>query len=159
MSNKPLLSNAGLTLVEITIALLVLLLVTLALMQTALLSIGYNMNNVLRDEAAGVADMRMDDVKGRAFAALSTYAEPTIPTADHDLCPSVPDPATGVVGVFPATGVVIKRDLKNVMNYPFCTNALVSPLDANTMRITVTVGWTWKGENFNHVYTSLVRQL
>ena len=41
----------GLTLVEVMIALLVMLLVSLALMETALLSIGSNMRNIIRDEA------------------------------------------------------------------------------------------------------------
>ncbi|MEK6691226.1 MAG: type II secretion system protein [Nitrospirota bacterium] len=47
--------SQGLTLVEVLIAMVILLLVSLALMQTALVSIDANMRNVLRDEAVSVA--------------------------------------------------------------------------------------------------------
>lgn len=48
-------NKEGMTLVEVLIAMVVLLLVSLALMQTALVSIDANMRNVLRDEAVSVA--------------------------------------------------------------------------------------------------------
>lgn len=48
-------NKEGMTLVEVLIAMVVLLLVSLALMQTALVSIDANMRNVLRDESVSVA--------------------------------------------------------------------------------------------------------
>jgi len=154
------LDKKGLTLVEITIALLVLLLVFLALMQTALVSIGYNMNNVLRDEAVSIADMRMDDARSLSYTqTLDNLISDNVNLPTGTVCPPVPDPVTGVVGAFPATGVAVQRNLKNVMNFPFCTNRTVTPLgDSQTKQVTITVGWIWKGENFNHSYTTIVRQ-
>ncbi len=153
------LNKKGMTLVEVTMALLILLLVFLALMQTALVSIGYNMNNVLRDEAVSIADMRMDDARSLAYTQtvdnlISDAANLPVGT----VCPPVPDPVTGIVGAFPATGVVVQRNLKNVLNFPFCTNRTVTPLDNQTKQVTITVGWIWKGENFNHTFTTIVRQ-
>lgn len=151
------LNKKGLTLVEVTIALLILLLVFLALMQTALVSIGYNMNNVLRDEAVAIADMRMDDARSLAYTqTVDNLISDNLPIGA--VCPPVPDPITEVVGAFPPNGVVVNRNLKNVVNFPFCTNRTVTPLDTQTKQVTITVGWIWKGENFNHRFTTIVRQ-
>ena len=62
LSNKK-----GFTLVEVMIAMVVLLLVFLALMQTALVSIDSNMKNNLRDEAANIAAMRMEQARNLQY--------------------------------------------------------------------------------------------
>lgn len=61
------LNKKGMTLVEVLIALVVLLLVFLALMQTALVSIDSNTRNILRDEALSIAEARMTDLRNRPF--------------------------------------------------------------------------------------------
>ena len=63
MPQTVLVDKKGLTLIEVMVALIVLLLVFLALMQTALLSIDSNMINVLRDEAVNIAEEQMSDCK------------------------------------------------------------------------------------------------
>jgi len=63
-------NNAGFTLVEVMIALLVLLFVTLAMMQTALVSIDSNMKNVLRDEAVRIAEQTMNDARSQGYDNL-----------------------------------------------------------------------------------------
>ncbi len=52
------------------IALVVLLVVSLALMQTALVSIDANMTNILRDEAVGIAEMRMNEARNHHLLIL-----------------------------------------------------------------------------------------
>lgn len=61
MPQTVLLNKKGLTLIEVMVALVVLLLVFLALMQTALVSIDSNMINVLRDEAVNIAEEQMSN--------------------------------------------------------------------------------------------------
>jgi type II secretory pathway pseudopilin PulG len=58
------------SLVEVLIALTVLLFVSLALMQTALVSIDANMRNVLRDEGVRVAEAGMMAMRNEDFDAL-----------------------------------------------------------------------------------------
>lgn len=68
------LNKKGLTLVEVLIAMVVLLLVSLAMLQTALLGIDSNMRNVLRDEAVSIAEQRMNYTSSIPFATLALWA-------------------------------------------------------------------------------------
>ena len=99
----------GLTLVEVLIAMVILLLVSLALMQTALVSIDANMRNVLRDEAVSVAEMRMDEARNTAFDSLASDSTP--------LPSGVDCPATFTDGS--ANGQRIQRNIRNVSNKDF----------------------------------------
>lgn len=72
--SKRLLDKKGLTLVEVLIAMVILLFVSLALMQTALLSIDSNMRNILRDEAVSIADDKMDEARNEPFSSLAAFS-------------------------------------------------------------------------------------
>jgi type IV pilus assembly protein PilV len=123
------LNKKGLTLVEVMIALVVLLLVSLALMQTALVSIDANMRNVLRDEAVGIAEMRMNEARNTPFDSL----------------------------VSDGADIPITRNIRSITNFPYTTRMTVTNL--NTVnRVDITVGWTWKGENYTHSITTIVRR-
>ena len=63
-------NKKGLTLVEVMISLVVLLLVFLALLQTALVSIDSNMTNVLRDEAVNIAEEQMNIARNIDYDSL-----------------------------------------------------------------------------------------
>lgn len=67
-------NNEGMMMVEVLIALIIALMVSLALMQTALLGIDSNMKNVLRDEAVRVAEEEMNTVRNTSFAAIANSA-------------------------------------------------------------------------------------
>lgn len=67
-------NNEGMMMVEVLIALIIALMVSLALMQTALLGIDSNMKNVLRDEAVRVAEEEMNTVRNTPFAAIANSA-------------------------------------------------------------------------------------
>ncbi len=49
------------------IALVILMVVSLALMQTALLGIRENLRNAMRDEAVNIADQRMNELRNTDF--------------------------------------------------------------------------------------------
>jgi type II secretory pathway pseudopilin PulG len=135
----------GISLVEVMIALVVLLLVSLALMQTAMVSIDANMKNVLRDEAVGIAEMRMNEARNLPFTStVDNLISDAGSLAGAD-CP------TG----FPATGVLIQRNLRNVTNLDFCTNRTVTLFGTDTKRIDITVGWRWRGENYTHSISTI----
>ena len=145
-------NKAGFTLVEVMIALVVALLVFLALMQTALVSIDSNMRNVLRDEAVSIAEMRMNEMKSSPFTSV---VSDTGSLSGYD-CP------TGF-----STGVPVERDLKNISGFDFCTNLICSEIGGDghcatsnynsSKQITITVGWKWKGENYTHRITTIRR--
>ena len=147
-------NEAGLTLVEVMMALLILLLVFTGLFQTALLSIDHNMRNILRDEAVKVAAMQMQQEENQPFAALVSSAS-SIPAGSD--CP-------GSI----TTGQVIQRNFRN-MSKDFCLSEVCVDLDgdgdcasddaaSNTKQLTVTVGWRWKGEDFTHTVRTLRRR-
>ena len=140
-----LLDKKGLTLVEVMIALVVLLLVSLALMQTALVTINANMTNILRDEAVSIAEMRMNEARNLPFSTTVDNLISDIGSLSGANCPSG----------FSATGVPIQRNLRNVRNFDFCTNRVVTPLGAGAKQVTITVGWRWKGEDHAHSITTI----
>lgn len=135
----------GLTLVEVLIAMVVLLLVSLALMQTALVSIDSNMRNVLRDEAVSIAEMRMDEARNTAFDSLQSDSVP--------LPLGVDCPATFTDGS--TNGQRIQRNLRNVSNKDFCSRESVTGT-GDTRQVNVEVRWTWKGENYIHRISTMV---
>jgi prepilin-type N-terminal cleavage/methylation domain-containing protein len=125
-----LLNKKGLTLVEVMIALVVLLIVSLALMQTALVSIDANMANILRDEAVSIAEMRMNEARNISFDSL----------------------------VSDGADVPITRDFRNITGFPYTTRMTVANLNTDNRQVDIRVGWTWKGENYTHNITTIVRR-
>ena len=131
----------GLTLVEVMIALLVFLLVSLAMMQTALMSIEANTSNLLRDEAVSVADMRMTQAR-----SIASTNDPAKGFDSLVADPVVPVQVTRPVRNFAAPGVT------------FNTTRTVANIDGDTKQVTIAVTWQWKGENHNHTITSIMRR-
>jgi Tfp pilus assembly protein PilV len=131
-------NQRGLTLVEVMIAFLVLLITSLALMQTALVSISSNMQNVLRDEAVRIAEMRISAARAAPFDDINQD--------------SAPD----------ANPLVINQDvlatLKNIPDKKFETTMTVSQLAADIKRVDVTVTWDWKGVSYTHSASTIIRR-
>jgi prepilin-type N-terminal cleavage/methylation domain-containing protein len=144
------LNKQGLTLVEVMIALVIMLLVFFALMQTALVGIDANMLNTLRGEAVNVAEIRMNEVRTIPFV---TILSDTVSLSGCD-CPAG----------FPSTGVCVLRDVRSISNFKYCSNVTCSDFGANTScttddsdnrQITVTTGWKWKGQDYFHRITTI----
>jgi type IV pilus assembly protein PilV len=120
----------GMTLVEVMIALLVLLVVSLALMQTALVSIDANMTNILRDEAVSIAEMRMNQARNIPFDTL----------------------------VSDGADIPIARNVRNIMGFTYTTRMTVNNLNVDNRQIDITVGWAWKDQNYTHNITTILRR-
>ena len=149
----------GFTLVEVMIALVIVLLVFLALMQTALVGIDSNMRNVLRDEAVKIAEMRMNEARSIPFVSL--VSDSASPLSDYDSsCDSgCNDCPTGF-----STGKCRCRNLRNISKFKFCTNLTCQELggdgdcttnDADNKQMNITIGWKWKGDNYTHRITTI----
>ncbi|MFZ3136876.1 MAG: prepilin-type N-terminal cleavage/methylation domain-containing protein [Thermodesulfovibrionales bacterium] len=143
-------SNTGLTLVEVIVALVIALLVFLALMQTALVGIDVNMRNVLRDEAVGIAEMRLETMRNIPYTSV---VSDTGSLSGYD-CPTV----------FSSVGIPVERNIKNITGFDFCTSMVCTEFggdgncatsDADNKQVAVQVGWKWKGENYTHSVTTV----
>jgi prepilin-type N-terminal cleavage/methylation domain-containing protein len=122
-------NKEGLTLIEVMIALVVLLLVFLALMQTALVSIDSNMINVLRDEAVNIAEERMNNARNAPFDTLASL-------------PAAP----------------VSRNIRNVSNFQYSVVRTVSALNIDSRQVVITVSWNWKARPYVHTISSILRK-
>jgi len=129
-------NKKGLTLIEVMISLIVLLLVFLALLQTALVSINSNMVNVLRDEAVNVAEEQMNVARNTPFDNL----------------------LAGVTDVSPPP-----RSLRNVAE-TYTTTRTVTNINSETKQVIINVTWDWKdrtagnGNPYTHTISAMLRK-
>lgn len=136
----------GLSLIEVMIALVILLLVMLALMQTALLSIDSNMINVLRDEAVGIAEMRMNEARNTPFDTLIDTNGTPNSLGSFVAQPDVP------------------RNVRNVDNFIFTVERRIDDKSTDNKQIDITVTWDWKektvanGDPNTHTISTILRR-
>jgi len=109
------------------IALVISLVIFMGLMQTSLVGINSNMRNVLREEAVSIAEVDMSAAKNTAFPP------PSVPTTP------------------------VLRNFRNINNFQYTTNRAVTLLGGCNRQVNVTVTWAWKGQNFNHTTSTIVR--
>ena len=76
MAQSVKLNNKGMSLLEVMIAMAILMVVSLALMQTSLLGFQENLRNSLREEAVRIADQKIGDL--RALAYMQTFTDPLL---------------------------------------------------------------------------------
>ena len=156
MERTVLKNNKGLTLVEVLLSTVITLVLFLALMQSALLSIEMNTKNALRNEAVSIAEERMRVARNIPHAdafnndLISDTADSDLATAD---CPA------DFVTNFGTNGLLVKKNLKNIAGHDLCTNRTVTPLtnDNRYKQVSITVGWKWKDRPATHVISSIVR--
>jgi len=122
-------NRKGLTLIEVMISLVVLLLVFLALMQTALVSIDSNMINVLRDEAVNIAEERMNNARNVPFDTLASL-------------PAAP----------------VSRNMRNILNFQYSVVRTVSALNTDSKQVVIAVNWNWKARPYTHTISSILRK-
>jgi len=154
MERRVLKNNKGLTLVEVLIAMVVFLLVSLAMMQTALVGIDSNMVNILRSEAVSIADERMSEARNLPF---NDYVDLLInDESDENLneaiCPGA------FIEQFGTNGEHVQRTFKNISTLDYCTNRDVVQLDNDNKRVSITVGWKWRGNDYIHSISTIVRK-
>jgi type IV pilus assembly protein PilV len=128
MERNAVFNNKGVTLIEMMIALVILLVVSLALMQTALIGIKTNLQNTLRDEAVSVAEMRMNQLRSLPFDSITAGAEPQV--------------TRNFRGFVETYGLV----------------RTVDPINANSKQISILVSWTYRGKSYSHGVSSIVRK-
>jgi len=154
MEQRVLNNNQGVSLVEVLIAMVVFLLVSLAMMQTALVGIDSNMINTVRDEAVKIAEQRMNEARNLAFNQNidQLIGDSTDPNLNATICPA------DFVTKFGTTGLRMQRSIRNISNFDFCTNRAVVLLNTDNKQVSITAGWKWKGNDYTHSITTIVRK-
>lgn len=128
--------NRGMTLIEVLISLVILMIVSLALMQSAIVGMFHNMRNVLRDEAVSVVEMRMNQLTGLPFDNTG-LAE------------------TG------GSGVVETPDIERTVRkfkVSYKPTRTITNITSDTKQITVSVAWTLRGKQYSHSMTTIMRK-
>ena len=136
MGRIVLLNNRGVTLIEMMISLVIILIVSLALMQTALVGINTNVQNSMRDEAVSVAEMRMNDLRSLPFTETLTHA----------------DLASGTT-----TATPVPRNLRGA-TIQYTPSQTISDINTSAKQITISVAWSYRGKSYNHSITSIMRR-
>ncbi len=120
-------SQEGFTLVELLVSVVILIFVSVALMQTALVNIEYNTKNALRDEASRLASETLDNMRDVS-------------------------PITNMVIAYNNQSVEATRKVRNIEKiYTVITNASVINSVASNYgaEMTVRIEWGWKDEIYN----------
>lgn len=133
-------NNKGVTLIEMMFALVILLIMSLALMKTALLGISVNVQNALRDEAVGIAEMRINQLTNLPFTATTTH----------------PDLQTGG-GTVTVTEAAVSRDFRGFrINYT--PTRRLTQISATSIQITMSVAWNYRDKSYTHEVTTMMRR-
>jgi type IV pilus assembly protein PilV len=127
------LDNKGMTFLEVMIATVFLMIVSLALVQTSLLGFQENLRNSLREEAVRIADQRIGELRARSYT--QAFIDPLLNTG--------------------ATTTTVTRNLRSFQkNYSVTTT--ITDLSTDNKQITVDVSWTYKGPTFSHSTTVIM---
>ncbi len=140
----------GLTLVEMLIAMTVLLIVTLALMQTALVGIDSNMRNLLRDEAINIAEMRMSEARNTAFASLVSDTTP----GDNLALTSCQSAPVNDAANYPKQ---FNRDFRNTTISYGTRMTIDNTMGTDNKGVTILVRWEYRNECFSHSISTVLR--
>lgn len=124
-------SERGMTLIEVMIAMMILMIVSLALMRTALLGMQVNMENSLRDEASSVIDQTMNPILNTPFDNLPTSLTTT-------------------------TSTVVRSIRKTQVTYAMVNT--ITPLGVENKQVSVSASWTYKGKPQTYNVTTILRK-
>lgn len=128
-------NNRGVTLIEVMISFVLILIVSLALMQTQLLGISTNVQNQLRDEAVNVVEMRLSQLRNRPFTEAVTHT---------DLAPTAGTPEAAVT-----------RKIRG-FTVDFTPSRQIVDISPEAKQITITVQWSYRGQNYTHGSTTIM---
>lgn len=125
------LNKKGFTLVEIMISLFLVLVICLGLTQTAMVGIDTNMTNMLREEGISVAQASMHQARDMGYANLIPGAT-ALPPVSRSF-----------------------RSLQNNIDYNITRT--VTNWTTDSRQVNIAVDWQWKGQPFNYVTKTIVR--
>jgi type IV pilus assembly protein PilV len=122
--------EAGFTLIEFCVATLIMMVGLLGLLQGVNIAIEQNLGNLLRNEAASVADEQMVTVKAAATVLSNWTALAT------------------------TTSSVVRKVRGG--NCTFTINRTVATKTTKSKEVSIAVSWTYKSKTLSHKITSLI---
>ncbi len=137
MGRTVLFNKKGVTLIEMMISLVILLIVSLALMQTQLLGISTNVKNQMRDEAVNVAEMRMNQLRSLPFTDTLIHAD-----------------LTATAGV---TEAAVRRNFRGFF-IDFTPTRTIANISTDAKQIAITVSWSYRGQPYTHGIMTIKRK-
>lgn len=128
-------NNAAFTLLEVLIALVILMVGLLGLLEALNVSIVSNIRNDMRTQAAAIAETQLAQKKSLPFANITT---------------TVNTPHTFIMPIR-----VRSAELNYSITY-YVDTIPAGATDPNAKRINIGVRWSYKGNNYEHVVSSIV---
>ena len=122
-------NKKGSSLVELLVAVGILAVVAVALMQSSIIVLQTSVQNEMRDEAVRIAEQTMNELRSSEGGFVTETVE------------------------YPE----LKRMIRNA-EIPFTVTRNVVGLDGDTKEVTVTVSWQFRGKQYNHTVTSIIRR-
>jgi len=136
MEQTVLFNKKGVTLIEMMISLLIIMIVFLALMQTTVIGISTNLQNSLRDEAVGIAEMRMNELKSLRFTDSSVDAN---------------------LGAGITAEAVVSRNIRG-FSINYSPTRTIADISLDSKQITISIAWIYKNQNYTHAIISIMRK-
>jgi Tfp pilus assembly protein PilV len=124
------LNEKGTSLIEILISIFLTAVVFTGLLQSSLLAVNANVENLLRDEAVAIAEQRMSEARDMSFNTLASDA----------------------------VAVPILRNFRGITGFQFNRQMTVTSLDTNNNQVVIRVQWTRKNITHTHTITTVVRR-
>lgn len=121
-------NNRGMTLIEVLIAMLILMIASMAIMQTAIVAYKNNAKNLVRDEAVRFADEQVNELLNKPF--------------DNVLSGT--------------TTTTMKRDVRNYQVAYTATTTVNAIGSSDTKQVDVLVAWTFGVGQANHRVTTIM---
>jgi prepilin-type N-terminal cleavage/methylation domain-containing protein len=131
--------NRGMTLIEILISLTLVSIVSVALIQSALVAMNVNVVNELRDEAVSVAEQRMNELRNTPFP--------------------IPNETNALTVTFPGsvTEAPVTRNFR-AFACQYTIIRTVSQIDPNNRQVTLKVTWSYKRVQYEHSVSTVLSQ-
>ncbi len=129
-------NKKGVTLIEMMISLVILMVVSLALMQTTIIGMSTNLQNTLRDEAVAIAEMRMNQLKSLPFTDTAVDANLT----------------AGIT-----VEAVVSRTIR-AFTINYTPTRTINNISGDSKQITMAIAWSYKNQNYTHTITSIMRK-
>lgn len=125
----------GLSFIEVLMAMAILMVVSLALMQTALIGYQENNKNVMRDEAVRIVEEEINELRNKAF--------------DGPELAKTPSPV--------AYGPIDRTFRSATFRYNPSRN--IQDINNNIKQVTISVSWSVKQKTYTHSSTAIIRRL
>ncbi len=125
-------NKEGMTLLEVMIALVLLMIISLALVKMSLLAMDTNVQNEMRDAAVSVAEQRMNELRNTPFTDPLMLATPgTVESAITATVRSVPQ--------------------------SFTPTRAITDINSTTKQVALYVSWVYHGMTYTHSITTVLR--